>query len=508
MAPTAGHGAEPGGERRLGEGARALIGLAAVLVVAAAIAIPVAMLLGGDDPPEVKTEEVAAAGRDVGGDSDPFAWKPQRREDLEARAADGLAHVLYANSPGGVVASAERTARWRDEIEAAAKSADVDPDLMEAMVFLESAGRPDVIAGDDVEAASGLTQILASTGIDLLGMEIDVARSQTLTNRAARAGAHGDEAKYRRLLRERAEIDERFDPEEALAATGRYLTSARESFAQDDLAVTSYHMGIGNLEDVIQAYAGSDAPARELVEGGDLSYAQLFFDSSPMRHPEAWDVLAEFADDSATYLWRVYAAQDIMELHREDPAALARLADLHAAKATQEEVFHPEEETEIFDDAGELEDARDSGELVPLPVDPELGFRVSEQMGELAPKLDQSRELYRALRPEALATLIYLSTQVQEASGANRPLRVTSTVRDQEYQDLLVGSNPEATAEYSLHTTGWSFDILRKYESDAQGEAFQFALDRLKAMNVLDYAYEPAAIHVTVGPDAAPLVEE
>jgi uncharacterized protein YcbK (DUF882 family) len=104
--------------------------------------------------------------------------------------------------------------------------------------------------------------------------------------------------------------------------------------------------------------------------------------------------------------------------------------------------------------------------------------------------------------------LIYLSTQVEEASGASRPLRVTSTVRDQEYQDLLVGSNPEATAEYSLHTTGWSFDILRKYQSDAQGEAFQFALDRLRALNVLDYAYEPAAIHVTVGPDAAPLVEE
>ena len=27
-------------------------------------------------------------------------------------------------------------------------------------------------------------------------------------------------------------------------------------------------------------------------------------------------------------------------------------------------------------------------------------------------------------------------------------------------------------------------------------------------LNVIDYAYEPAAIHVTVGPDAAPLVEE
>ncbi|HEX6116313.1 MAG TPA: transglycosylase SLT domain-containing protein [Solirubrobacterales bacterium] len=508
MAPKVGQGAEPGGERRLGEGARALIGLAAVLVIAAAIAIPVALLLGGDDPPEVRTEEVAAAGRDAGGQSDPFAWKPDRREDLERRAAAGLAHVLYANSPGGVLASAKRTARWRDEIEAAAKGAGIDPDLLEAMVFLESAGRPDVIAGSDVEAASGLTQILASTGIDLLGMEIDVDRSEELTKKAAKASARGEEGKFRALLRERAQVDERFDPEEALAATGRYLTTARESFAEDDLAVTSYHMGIGNLEDVIQAYAGSDAPARDLVESEDLSYAQLFFDSSPTRHPEAWDVLSRFADDSATYLWRVYAAREIMRLYREDPGELELIADLQTRKATQEEVFHPEDATEIFDDPGEIEAARDSGELVPLPVDPSLGFRPSEQMGELATKLDQPRELYRALRPEALATLVYLSSQVQETSGADRPLRVTSTVRDREYQELLVGTNPEATSEYSLHTTGWSFDILRKYDSDAQGEAFQFALDRLRALNVLDYAYEPAAIHVTVGPGAAPLVDD
>ncbi len=66
------------------------------------------------------------------------------------------------------------------------------------MVFLESAGRPDVIAGSDVEAAAGLTQILASTGIDLLGMEIDVARSRALTEKTASASERGDEAEYRR----------------------------------------------------------------------------------------------------------------------------------------------------------------------------------------------------------------------------------------------------------------------------------------------------------------------
>ncbi len=202
------------------------------------------------------------------------------------------------------------------------------------------------------------------------------------------------------------------------------------------------------------------------------------------------------------------AAREIMRLYRDDPASSRALAELHTAKATQEEVFHPASETEVFDEPGEIEDAREEGELVALPEDPSLGFRVADQMGELAPEIDQVPELYAALRPEALATLIYLSAQVEETGDATRPLRVTSTVRDLEYQDLLIEENPEATSEYSLHTTGWSFDVLRNYEDREQGRAFQFALDRLKALNVLDYAYEPAAIHITVSEAAAPLVED
>jgi hypothetical protein len=144
---------------------------------------------------------------------------------------------------------------------------------------------------------------------------------------------------------------------------------------------------------------------------------------------------------------------------------------------------------------------------VALPEDRSLGFRVTGQAGELANDLGSDPELYRALRPEALAALVYLSARVREISGETRPLKVTSATRDQEYQDLLTGVNPEATTEYSLHTTGWSFDIRRDYGSDAQAAAFQFALDRLRAHAILDYAYEPAAIHVTVSEYAKALVD-
>jgi hypothetical protein len=119
-------------------------------------------------------------------------------------------------------------------------------------------------------------------------------------------------------------------------------------------------------------------------------------------------------------------------------------------------------------------------------------------MGELAPEVDQPIGLYRALRPEALATLSYLAGLVREVSGSTHPLKVSSTVRDLGYQELLIGEEPEATAEYSLHTTGWSFDVLRRYEDEHQAAAFQFAIDRLSSLALIDYAIEPAAIHVTV----------
>ena len=86
-------------------------------------------------------------------------------------------------------------------------------------------------------------------------------------------------------------LDERFDPDKALAATGRYLKLAMDEFGREDLAVVSYHMGIGNLQQVLGAYGDDDA-----------SYTQLYFDASPDREPRAYRLLAGLGDDSKTYL--------------------------------------------------------------------------------------------------------------------------------------------------------------------------------------------------------------
>ena len=427
---------------------------------------------------------------------DPFAYSESRRDEFERRAAEGLSHVLYEKSPGGVVASARRTARYRPLIERIARRSDLDPDLIEAIVLLESAGRPDAAADPELEGAVGLTQILAGTGQGLLAMRVDTEASRRLTAEIAQARILDRPGRVRRLEAKRRRVDQRFDPREALEGTARYLTFARGQLQREDLAIVSYHMGVGNLTDVIADFGEGAAP----------SYVRLYFDSTPNRHAAAYRRLASLGDDSATYFWRVLAARSIMRELRSDPDALAEKSGLHTAKASAEDAMHPPGSTPVYADPEQLEDGYRSGDLRPFPAAPErTGLRRARQMGDLSKRLGRSRRLYRGLRPEAYALALYLVRMVRRAGGGDKPLVVTSTVRDQTYQDLLTRSNPEATTEYSLHTTGWAFDIFRRYSGKRQAGAVQYALDRLAALNLITWVREPAAIHITVSRDAQAL---
>jgi hypothetical protein len=475
--------------------ARARIALRAVALLFVA-AIASAALRGDGPAPGVPLVPTPPSGESGGAPvPDPFAYDPDQEDAFVRRAAAGTSHVLYARSPGGAAATAERVARWRPQVDAAARAAGVQPELLEGLVFLESAGREDAMAGG-IEGAVGLTQILAETGQNLLAMRVDVERSARLTRRIDRALRRGRLAEAQELRRERQAVDERFDPVKALAGTARYLTIARGHLGREDLALVSYHMGIGNLQDVLAAYGA-----------GEPSYAQVYFDSTPTRHAEAQRRLAAFGDDSSNYLWKLHAAREIMRLHREDPGGLARLEALHGAKASAEEVLHPPETTTRFGTPELLRAAWDEGEIEVFPNDPaRTGLARDPRMGELAARVGAVPGLYRGLRPEALATALYIGAQTREYAGGAGPLTVTSTVRDGAYQRRLVRRNDEATRDYSLHTTGWAFDVLRSYRSRRHALAFQFVLDRLQVLNVIAWVREPRAIHITAAGDSEGLL--
>jgi hypothetical protein len=456
--------------------------VAAFALVAAAVGITLALTSGGG------RKLVPGAGN-RSGTYDPLGYTQARGAELQRAAAAGEAHIVYAKSPGGVIATARRTAHFRPLIDRLARPAGIDPNALEGMVFLESAGRPDVIAGNDPADASGLTQILAETGSNLLGMHVNLAASRRLTKKIARARAA---KRVRKLEAARRRVDARFDPPKAIAGTVRYLTIAKHTLGRDDLAVTSYHMGIGNLQNVLRDYSGGSATKQ-------LSYVRVYFDSTPLRHRAAYSLLSRFGDDSSNYYWKVLAAEQIMQLYRTNLPRLERLSRLQNARASAEEVLHPEGSTAEFADPGAIASAVAARRVVGLPNDPaRYGFRLDPLLGQFAARLHRRRELYRHLRPEALGLLVYLATGTREIGGKATPLSVTSAVRDDKYQHLVAAANIEATHGYSLHTTGFTFDIRRAYSSHREALAFQFMLDRLQALNMIAWVREPEAIHVTV----------
>jgi hypothetical protein len=432
--------------------------------------------------------------QDEQGVPDPFAWDPERTDEFVSRAAKGSAHLLYTLSPGGVAESAKRVERWRPEIEAAAEHAGVSPDTLEGLVFLESAGRDDAVTPNGVEGAVGLTQILSGTATDLLHMKVDTQRSAQLGRRIDREQARGHEDKVRKLRAERAKADERFDGRKALEATGRYLKLARETLGREDYAFVSYHMGIGNLQGVLRAF------------GESSGWPEVYFDSSFSRHAEAFGKLTELGDDSSNYYWKVLAGREIMHLYRDDRTELERLIALHGAKGSAEEVLHPPGSATQFADPEQLRAAWDDKEIIAFPDRPKVtGLARDPSMGELAGRLDQPAGLYRGLKPEALAMALYIGAQVRQLSG-DGPLTITSTVRDEAYQRELVKGNREATRNFSLHTTGWAFDVDRTYVSRRQALAFQSVLDRLAVLGGITWVREPDAIHITVSEEAKALL--
>ena len=468
------------------------------MVLAAALLTALGILgiagLGDRTPGGIPTVAPAPGGKDEQGLPDPFAWDPEREEEFVSRAAKGTSHLLYTLSPGGVAESAERVDRWRPQIEAAAKVADVNPDTLEGLVFLESAGRDDAVTPNGIEGAVGLTQILAGTATDLLDMQVDTGRSAQLSRRIDREQARGHEDKVRALRAERARVDERFDGGKALEATGRYLELARETLRREDYAFVSYHMGIGNLQGVLRAF------------GESSGWPEVYFDSSFSRHAAAYGKLLELGDDSSNYYWKVLAGREIMRLYRDDRTELERLIALHGAKGSAEEVLHPPGSAPQFADPGQLRAAWDDGQIVAFPDRPQVtGLERDPRMGELAGRLDQPAGLYRGLKPEALAMALYIGAQVRALSG-DGPLTITSTVRDEAYQRELVKGNREATRNFSLHTTGWAFDVDRTYVSRRQALAFQNVLDRLAVLGGITWVREPDAIHITVSSEAKALL--
>lgn len=454
------------------------------------VVVVVALTRGGGGP-----RRLLAAGGGVGGTFDPLAYDPAHESIFEAAAAAGESNLIYTKSPGGVVASARRTESFAGLTAKAAAGGPLGASTLEAIVMLESAGRPEVIAGSDPSAAAGLTQIVAGTATQLLGMHVDLATSRRLGTEIGTAAAHGQTARVTRLEADRARIDQRFDPALALAATEQYLKTAKGIFGRDDLAIESYHMGIGNLETAIRRYAGSGEagdPIAKVVSENGLSYAKLYFDSTPIDHASTYTWLTGLGDDSSTYLWRVEAAGQVLSLYTSDPAKLVAISKLENGAPSAELVLRGTGTPEFATKAA-LAVGRTSGAVVALPSGAQataVGLRADGPLH---------------LRREALASALYMAAAVRAIAGTSAVLEVTAATTDSADLPTAARASHGLAEADPLDASGYAFDVARTYATPAEAEAFQFVLDRLETLNLIAWNREGRIIHVVVGPGASTL---
>ncbi|MBV8219666.1 MAG: hypothetical protein JO325_14465, partial [Solirubrobacterales bacterium] len=297
----------------------------------------------------------------------------------------------------------------------------------------------------------------------------------------------GQNRRVARLDRQRAGADDRFNPRLALAASVRYLQIAERDLGRADLAFESYHMGIGNLQRVLDLYDGGHA----------VRYPQLYFDTAPDHNRAAYDLISSFGDDSSLYYWRLLGAERIMRLYRTDRPALQRLSALQTAVDSNAYVLHPPDAVHAFATPDALDRAYAARTILPLPSNARtLGLAYDPGIGSLASQLRVKPALYRGLRPDALDLLVALAARVRALSGGAGPLQVTSAVSDMHYQQLLGMTDPPAAA-------GWSFTIARRYIDPRQADAFQAMLDRLQALDLIAWERFPSEIEVTVASDAS-----
>ena len=264
-------------------------------------------------------------------------------------------------------------------IEEVAEEAGHDPDTLEAMVYLESAGFPDARAGGTADAV-GLTQILAETGQNLLGMRVDVARSARLTRQIAprRAARPGRARRAPAGAAPRASTSATTRAK-AIEAAARYLTIAEgELGGSEELAVVS--LPHGHRQPAERAASASAPTTTRRTPSCTSTRARC-------ATPPRTGCSPRSATTRRRTCLRVEAARDVMRRWREDPERARRPRRADRGEELARGAAAPDRDDGASSPTPEeLEEAYDDGDVVPLPARGlrGAGVRVDRGMGELA----------------------------------------------------------------------------------------------------------------------------
>ncbi|MDP4001306.1 MAG: transglycosylase SLT domain-containing protein [bacterium] len=316
--------------------------------------------------------------------------------------------------------------------------------------------------------------------------------------------------------------DERLNPAKAIPAAAERIASRVRTFGRLDLAVAEYHMGSGNLYEVIRHFTGvrvNGRNAASVVLARALTYPRIYFTTTPINHPSTYRFLHGLDDASATYWFRVLAAVDVLRFSRENPAAFFRLVlDTYTNKTDRNKkassrmwyLYGPRDITAMtIADQAELQEAWNN-RIVMAFNNPEwfgFGLRLAGESPIAEAEHDSAiKPLYYGSEKATIGALIYVATETRSLMGEQRfqAFETNSLVRDAAYQTRLIRSNGNAVTELPTHVMAKAFDIPIKTMNQLYLDCLLMILRDLERKGLITFVREGVGqltLHVLPIPD-------
>jgi hypothetical protein len=408
----------------------------------------------------------------------------------------------------GAVPGADRVTQpgFRNAVESGAAQFGIDPNILEAHLYLESFG---VTTAKSPTGPKGPGQFAALTAANMCVVKDGryLLRYRGIEKNCARG-----KRRTRSLSAGEIIEDNREDVELSAYAAAKLLREELDFFGRQDFASFAYHTGRDRVRRWVLTYLApqpTTVGGKQDIEMYGLSLAKLYFGSTPYFNPGTYQMFRELMriDYGPTYYARIECAKNILALYRSNHGGFIKLVEKQQYRGRRAAnrmwtFYGPDDEQFVTLD--DLKAALANGEVVPVPNDSKFGFELMlNGANPIGQKDLANQQYYVATKPETAGALLFIANQLQRLRGQRDPLifQVSSITRTVDYQGKLRETNKVATKAVSFHVLGLAFDITKRGLSADDLRDIQFILDELDSTGMIAWVPENDAFHIVVAPD-------
>lgn len=246
-----------------------------------------------------KPEELKKENKPVEEPKETKETPEQKIEKLtNKKINEQIENILKVNNFDDLVTICKKIESYSETINKYAKKYNINPEYLFGLIFIESKG--DSLSYNSSTDAKGLCQFTPETAKEF-------------------------------------NLSDRENPHESINATSKFINYYQKFLGTEDLAVASFHMGYGNIFDLIQKYIDPEKIKKfpkEAVVAHKLNYPKIFFNTTKESKPKAYNFLFNtLEDDSANYYFKILAAANILKINKISPQNLKELSQKYFDQA-------------------------------------------------------------------------------------------------------------------------------------------------------------------------------